>query len=307
MTLLLPATTDSNAPFSQTVTSSRLLALVAQSDRAERTKQIYTAVLDHALQQGTNLLQAEQLTTYATSRTPAQRVQLRAAITLVTKQLILEAQSMATPENLPYVQAAILRLQALPSAIKVSATKGRKTHKWLSQTEFESLLGRCDTRSLRGQRDQLALLLMGDCGLRRNEAVGVRHTDLIYQGGNPVLRVVGKGARERSVEVHPVTVRLMQVFAPGYVLRAIDRHGNVQARLSGRAMTDIVAQYGRLGGWLGLAPHDLRRTAAQIRRTAGWPLEAVQQFLGHEHIETTRNYLEVQAHGRVPVSLTIPT
>jgi integrase len=285
----------------------RVLDLLAASDRAERTKAIYTAVVNHALQQQTNILHRDQLAAYAERITPAQRAQLRAAISLITKQLILEAQTIATPDNLPMVQASILRLQALPSAIKVNARKGRKTHNWLSQAEFERLLALCDTTTLRGQRDQLALLLMGDCGLRRAEAVAVQTADLFYQGGNPVLRVVGKGARERSVEVHPVTVRLMQLFAPGYVLRAIDRHGNVQARLSGRAMTDIVAQYGRLGGWPGLAPHDLRRTAAQIRRTAGWPLEAVQQFLGHEQIETTRHYLEVQAHGRVPVTLTIPT
>ena len=41
----------------------------------------------------------------------------------------------------------------------------------------------------------------------------------------------------------------------------------------------------------GLAPHDLRRTAAKLCRAAGGELELIQLLLGHASVQTTERYL----------------
>src|ERR1019366_3903375 len=41
----------------------------------------------------------------------------------------------------------------------------------------------------------------------------------------------------------------------------------------------------------GLAPHDLRRTAAKLCRAAGGELEQIQLLLGHASVQTTERYL----------------
>jgi integrase/recombinase XerD len=43
-----------------------------------------------------------------------------------------------------------------------------------------------------------------------------------------------------------------------------------------------------------LAPRDLRRTCARLRREGGGSLEQIQLLLGHESIRTTMDYLGVQ-------------
>ena len=42
---------------------------------------------------------------------------------------------------------------------------------------------------------------------------------------------------------------------------------------------------------LKLAPHDCRRTFAQLARKAASPLEQIQMALGHSSIQTTERYL----------------
>jgi integrase len=42
-----------------------------------------------------------------------------------------------------------------------------------------------------------------------------------------------------------------------------------------------------------ITPHMLRRYFANMRRKAGWKLEMISQALGHKHLETTLQYLNM--------------
>lgn len=42
-----------------------------------------------------------------------------------------------------------------------------------------------------------------------------------------------------------------------------------------------------------ITPHMLRRYFANMRRKAGWRLEMISQALGHKHLETTLQYLNM--------------
>jgi site-specific recombinase XerD len=55
----------------------------------------------------------------------------------------------------------------------------------------------------------------------------------------------------------------------------------------------IVRRYGRAIGKPKLAPHDMRRTFAENLQRNGHDVVTINSLLGHESIETTRRYLNV--------------
>ena len=63
--------------------------------------------------------------------------------------------------------------------------------------------------------------------------------------------------------------------------------------MSAQALFNLARKYGSLIGKPDLAPHDLRRTYAQIAYEAGVPITQISRLLGHESIETTQRYLNL--------------
>lgn len=68
----------------------------------------------------------------------------------------------------------------------------------------------------------------------------------------------------------------------------------------------IVARYGKRVGKPTLAPHDLRRTYAQLGYEAGVPVTQISILLGHASIETTRRYLNLELDLQTTVSDFVP-
>lgn len=269
-------------------------ALIRMSNKAASTKRNYERAITQALSNGVDLSNATDLRTYAAELPNSQRLQLRAAIKLLVGDAAFFLKAGATAENVQQVQANLLNLEALGDAIQTKAAKVRRKHNWLTADQLKGMLAHCSD-DWRGRRDRLALLLMGDCGFRRAEAAEVQYTDITRHGERLHLYTVGKGAKSREVPLHPETYRLMMVFKNEhdgrYVLKSISRHGYVSDGISDRALTDIVKRYGRLIGIEDLAPHDLRRSFAEIRKQAGVNIVTIQKWLGHENLDTTRRYL----------------
>ena len=61
--------------------------------------------------------------------------------------------------------------------------------------------------------------------------------------------------------------------------------------MSEKAAWHIVKESARNIGVSKLAPHDLRRTCAQLCHTSGGELEQIQFLLGHVSVQTTERYL----------------
>jgi integrase len=55
----------------------------------------------------------------------------------------------------------------------------------------------------------------------------------------------------------------------------------------------LVNKYGRKMGKPELAPHDLRRTYAQLGYEAGVSITQISQLLGHTNVATTQLYLNL--------------
>jgi len=146
------------------------------------------------------------------------------------------------------------------------------------------------------RRDRLVLELLYAAGLRASEAAGVRLFDVDAERG--LVRVVGKGSRERRVPVgEPALAALEDYLSLGRPrLRRPDSPDRLLLSRTGRRL-DRQALYGLVRRWavragvtVPCSPHTLRHTFATHLVTGGADLRSVQELLGHASINTTQVY-----------------
>jgi integrase/recombinase XerC len=150
-------------------------------------------------------------------------------------------------------------------------------------------------------RDRAVLELLYGSGLRVSELCALDLSNIDLDGG--IVRVVGKGRKERIVPLGQPTVRALRAYLgvrastpkPGAVLDPaalfVTRRG---ARLGVRQVQLLVHRYGALGaGRADLHPHALRHTCATHMLEGGADLRAIQEMLGHASLATTQRYTHV--------------
>lgn len=146
-------------------------------------------------------------------------------------------------------------------------------------------------------RDAAVLLLLYGSGLRISEALNITPREAPAEGRD-VLRIVGKGGKERLVPVLPVTRAAVSryvalcpyPFEPDGPLFFGAKGGPLNPRIVQLAME-------RLRDALGLphtaTPHALRHSFATHLLSAGADLRQIQELLGHASLSTTQVYTEV--------------
>jgi integrase/recombinase XerD len=153
-------------------------------------------------------------------------------------------------------------------------------------------------------RDRALLELLYASGLRISEAVGLDRDDIDLE--DALVRVVGKGDRERQVPVGEVAIGWLTRYSTEVRPAWFDgpgpqtsdgRHGgpfflSVRGdRLDRRrAWEMLVASASRAGLKDGVSPHTLRHSFATHLLEGGADLRIVQELLGHASINTTQLY-----------------
>lgn len=154
-------------------------------------------------------------------------------------------------------------------------------------------------------RDRAMLELFYSSGLRLAELAALNLPDLDF--GESLVRVTGKGAKERVLPVGRAAVSALRAWLPARAdLTAASQSalfvGQRGQRLSARAIEQRVAQWARRQG-LGrhVHPHMLRHSFASHLLESSGDLRAVQELLGHANLSTTQIYthLDFQHLARV--------
>ncbi|MEV6800932.1 tyrosine recombinase XerC [Micromonospora rifamycinica] len=147
-------------------------------------------------------------------------------------------------------------------------------------------------------RDRALLELLYATGARISEVCGLDVTDVDH--GRRVIRVLGKGNRERTVPyglpAQRAIDRWLTVGRPELAGAASDRAlflGARGGRLHPTMARRIVAGYARTAGLPPTSPHGLRHSAATHLLDGGADLRAVQELLGHASLASTQIYTHV--------------
>ncbi len=190
-------------------------------------------------------------------------------------------------------------LGADPTLKMDSARQPLRVPKTLSEAQVEALLAAPDTTTPLGLRDRAMLELMYASGLRVSELVLLKAVHLSLDQG--VLRVMGKGSRERLVpfgaEAHEWLRRYLAQARSGLLKR--ESSADLFLTVRGVAMTrqmfwKIVKRHAVTAGITAtLSPHTLRHAFATHLLNHGADLRAVQMLLGHADIGTTTIYTHV--------------
>ena len=151
------------------------------------------------------------------------------------------------------------------------------------------------------KRDRAILELLYGSGLRVSELTGLNMDDIDY--GSKMLRVMGKGSKERIVPYGTKAAEAMEAYWPvrmkflrdakvdlGEKAIFVSYRGRRLARANVQA---IVAKYGRLANldW-NLHPHALRHAFATHLLADGADLRAIQELLGHSSLSSTQRYTQ---------------
>ena len=169
----------------------------------------------------------------------------------------------------------------------------------LSREEMERLLALPDMNTKNGWRERCMLELLYAAGLRVSELCGLTVGDLDLQAG--LVRVFGKGAKERLVPLHALAVRLLgeylrnwrPLFHPSGNHLFLNRAGEPLSRQF--IWKRIKALALEAGIRRPISPHTFRHSFATHLLEGGADLRAVQTLLGHADISATEIYTHVQA------------
>ncbi len=184
-----------------------------------------------------------------------------------------------------------LKLQSAKQALRVPKT--------LSQAQVEALLHAPDVDTPLGLRDRTMLELMYASGLRVTELVSLGVLDVSLNDG--VLRVLGKGAKERLVPFGEVARAWLERYLEegrGVILdgqQTSDLFVTARGSRMTRVMFWIIVKKQALAAGITapLSPHTLRHAFATHLLNHGADLRAVQMLLGHADISTTTIYTHV--------------
>ena len=191
------------------------------------------------------------------------------------------------------------RLTVDPTLDVDSPRLGRPLPKSLSEAEVEKLMAAPDLDDPLGFRDRTMLELLYACGLRVSELTALQLSQVSLNQG--VLRVFGKGSKERLVPMGEPALRMLQRYFAGprtELLRGVPSDVVFPSR-RGRQMTRQtfwyrIKMHARNAG-IGkpLSPHTLRHAFATHLLNHGADLRVVQMLLGHSDLTTTQIYTHV--------------
>ncbi|MFF5179073.1 tyrosine recombinase XerC [Micromonospora sp. NPDC000316] len=147
-------------------------------------------------------------------------------------------------------------------------------------------------------RDRVLLELLYATGVRISEACGLDVADVDHE--RRVIRVLGKGGRERSVPYGvPAQRALDDWLRRGRPELVGDHSGNALllgargGRLNPTTARQVVGAYAEAVGLPRTSPHGLRHSAATHLLEGGADLRAVQELLGHSSLASTQIYTHV--------------
>jgi len=185
--------------------------------------------------------------------------------------------------------------------VRVRAPKmPRRLPKLLSEAQVEALLAAPSIESTLGLRDRAMIETLYATGLRVSELIGLKISQVSLDSG--VVRVMGKGSKERLVPLGDEAVTWLQRYLkgarPGLAAKGKSDHLFLTARrtpMTRQAFWALIKRYAVKSAIpaASLSPHVLRHAFATHLLNHGADLRVVQLLLGHADITTTTIYTHV--------------
>ena len=191
------------------------------------------------------------------------------------------------------------QIQEDPCSHVLSPKLGRPLPKSLSEADVESLLDAPDVNKPIGIRDRAMLETLYATGLRVSELVELQVNEVNLLVG--VLRIVGKGGKERLVPVGEQASDWIEKYlsiARSSLIKQKTSDAvfvtNRGAGMTRQAFWHLIKKYAVIAGIEStLSPHTLRHAFATHLLNHGADLRSIQMLLGHSDLSTTQIYTHI--------------
>lgn len=187
------------------------------------------------------------------------------------------------------------------TSVMDSPKLGRILPEFITAVEVDALMNvwSLEDRDSLAIRNRAILELMYACGLRVSEVAALNVSSVNLD--DRVIRVVGKGSKERIVPVGHLALRALGRYlkeARPYLLKSPDEPTLFLSRLGRRLDREriwgIIKETARLAGITkNVHPHTLRHSFASHLLENGADLRVIQEMLGHADIATTQIYTHI--------------
>ena len=172
--------------------------------------------------------------------------------------------------------------------------------KSISEKEVEALLAAPDEKTDIGLRDKTMIETLYSCGLRISELTNLELLNLNLRQG--VIRVIGKGQKERLVPMGDQLIGLLELYISSSRKNLLNkRHSDFLflsargQRMTRQSFWHRIKHYCLASGFEPdkISPHVLRHAFATHLLNNGADLRVVQLLRGHSDLNTTQIYTEV--------------
>jgi site-specific recombinase XerD len=173
---------------------------------------------------------------------------------------------------------------------------------YLTKEEVEAMLAQPTRTTLKGRRDYLVLALLYDTGGRIEEVLNLCPADFRLDR-LPLVRLMGKGRKQRIVPLLPITATLVRQHveethrSPTDTEQLLRNARGTPLTRSGAAF--LLEQYRRQAvsqcptlARKGITPHRFRHTKAMHMLQAGISPVTIKDILGHAHLKTLEAYVQ---------------
>jgi site-specific recombinase XerD len=186
-----------------------------------------------------------------------------------------------------------------PAATVKDVRQEPRRPRWFVKRDVDRLLRELEAAATPSTkvRDRAIVLTLRHTGLRVGEVVSLCLRDVTLSDRKGSLRVVGKGAKERTIPLNQtvrsalvtyLAVRQERSDAANYQELFLGQRGP----LNRQAVEKLIDKYAQRAGLEAFSPHSLRHSFAKSLLDAGEDLVTVQSLLGHERLDTTARYTQ---------------
>ena len=184
--------------------------------------------------------------------------------------------------------------------------KSTSKYKWLNEEQLQQIFNIvAPDESEKSLRDLAIFMTLIKTGLRADELINLKYSDIQYQDGRPVeLKVKGKGDKVRYVEVDETVIEPINQYKKmsgylnqenDYIFLTVPTNARpYRNKMSYHALYYLIRKWGESihilkqdgkGSWL--TPHKFRHSFATHALKRGANLVSVSNRLGHSSINTT--------------------
>ncbi len=171
---------------------------------------------------------------------------------------------------------------------------------FLNDAEVKALLEAPDQTTKQGRRDFTLILFLVQTGLRVSELINLKIED-VHIGATAYVTCMGKGRKHRTTPLTKRTAKIIRAWCSEQDFKGSDFLFNNarEKQFSVDGIRYILRKYSVTASQIcpslakkKVTPHVIRHTTAMQLLFAGVDISTIALWLGHESIETTKQYLE---------------